>query len=119
MRYTIQISRNEDINLVEAQEQARFIKSILEALDIPFDWNTDEPLSISNRVILRNLLTKNNIKMVDDMNDGLKLYLKEERIAEWYKPTHKLVQDIKEPNRKKALFVEVYVNFWTIFEDNK
>lgn len=117
MEYCILLNRNEDTKSVEGQEQSRFIKSILEALEVPIEFNPDEALSIENRQKLRHHFKEFNLHIIDDINGGIKVYVGEDLIGEWYKSTYKLKQDLTQKHHQDRLFLEMLVKFWTIFEE--
>lgn len=117
MKYNILLSRSEDTKTVEGQEQARFIKSVLEALEVPIEFNPEEPLSIVDHQKLRKSFKEFNIHVIDDIDGGIRVSIGDDLIAEWYKATYKLKKDPLEKNRREQLFLEMEINFWTIFED--
>jgi hypothetical protein len=114
MRYTILLERNENIHAVELQEQSRFIKSVLEALEIPFTWNLDEPLSVDKKIDLKKILRSYNVNILNDTAGGIEIFVDKECVAKWYKPEIKLKQDVK-----KQLLTELNINFWIVFEDGE
>lgn len=119
MQYTILLNKNEKTREIEAQEQARFIKSVLEALEVPIEWNPEEPLTIEKKIELRKAFATYNINIISDNDGGLKILANNERIGEWYKCGYKLKNDPKQEDRSKKLYLEMTVNFWTIFENNE
>lgn len=116
MRYTILLNRNENKQEIEAQEQSRFVKTILEALEIPVLLNPDEPLSIIDKIKLRKSLETYNISIISDFNDGMKVFANNELIGEWYKISYKLKKDDKQLNLDKKVYLEATMSFWTAFE---
>jgi hypothetical protein len=119
MRYTILLNKNENTKNVEAQEQARFVKSILEALEVPIAWDSEEPLSVDGKIELRKSLAVYNINIISDIDGGMKVYVHDDLIGEWYKCSYKLKKDSTQMNPAKKLYLEMTVNFWTIFENNE
>jgi len=117
MQYKILLARNENTKVIEKQEQSRFIKATMEAYGVPIDWNTDEPLSISDRNRIEKVLDSHNISVIDSNDGNIKMYVESELIGEWKKPFYVLKQDISKPDKKKQLYVEMNVNFWTVFEN--
>jgi len=118
MRYTILLNKNEKTRDIEAQEQARFVKSILEALEVPIEWNPEEPLSVDSKIGFRKALGVYNINIISDIDGGMKVYVHDDLIGEWYKCSYKLKKDSAQMNPTKKLYLEMTVNFWTIFENN-
>jgi hypothetical protein len=111
MNYIVQLDKNEDAQEVELQEQSRFIKSIIDALNFPISWNPDEHLTIEMKLSLRKQFDKFSIHILDDMNGGLKIYANSELLAEWKKPIYILKED-----KNKRIYKEMNVSFWTSFE---
>ncbi|HEY4877143.1 MAG TPA: hypothetical protein VIH86_16305 [Puia sp.] len=118
MRYTILLNRDEKTKAVEAQEQARFIKAILEALDILPDWNPDESLTIDSKIKFRKDLNTYNIHIADDADGGLKIYANNEVIGEWKKSKYILKTDRSQIDPNKKLYLEMHIDFWSIFEES-
>jgi hypothetical protein len=119
MQYNILLVKNEDKQEVEILEQSRFLKSLLEALEVPIIWNPEEPLSIDAKLKLRKSLNTYNINVIDDMDGGLKVFVDSDLIGEWYKCSYKLKEDLTQTDPRKKLYLEMSVNFWTIFENIK
>ena len=117
MKYKILLNKDDKTKEIEAQEQARFIKSILEAIDIPIQWNPDEPLSINDKIKFRNSLHTYGIHIIDDMDGGLKIFAKDELVAEWTKAKYKLKEDPSNINPNKRLYLEMNIEFWSLFEE--
>lgn len=116
MRYKILLDRNEDTRLAEAQEQARFIKTIFESLEIPIDYNPDEPLTVESKLALKEQLDKYRISVIDNLDGGIKIYVEKEVVGEWHKSTYKLKEDTAQIDRKKRFYKEMEVWFEHIFE---
>lgn len=119
MQYTILLDKNESTKQVAAQEQARFIKSILEALEVPLDWNPDEPLSVDKKIELLKILSNYNINIIDNLDGEISIYVNTDLIAEWKKCKYKLKRDLTQIDPKKKLYIEMEVSFWSIFENER
>lgn len=102
---------------IEAEEQTRFILSMVEALEVPFEWDSNEPLSVLDKIRLRKVLGQYNVSIIDDMDGGVKIFLEREKIAEWNKAQYLLKEDPSEVDPKKRLFVEMKCSFSSIFEE--
>lgn len=118
MKYTILLSKNEDTKAVEGQEQSRFIKSVLEALDIPIEYDPDQLLSIADHQRLRQSFKEFNIHIIDDVDGGVRITIGDDLIAEWYKSTYKLKQDPSQRDPRERIYLEMSINFWSIFEES-
>lgn len=119
MQYEILLSKSENTKAIEEQEQSRFIKSVLESLEVDIDYDPEEPLSGEDRQRLRSNFRQFNLGIIDDRDGGLKILLGQDLIAEWYKATYKLKQDLSEPDPHNRLYLEMSVSFWTIFEEEE
>lgn len=122
MQYTILLDKHENTKDVERQEQARFIKTVLDSLDVPIDWNPDESLTITSKLKLRQTLEMYNIHILDDTDSGIKIFVNRDLIGDWSKPHYILKTDYSQIDPNKKLYLEMNINFWTIFEeevDNK
>jgi hypothetical protein len=121
MHYAILLSRSENTKEVEAQEQARFIKSIFEALELPVEFDPEMPMSPEDRQKLRQDLKNFGLQIIDDLDGGIKVFLGENSdcIAEWHKATYKLKQDLSQASLFDRLYLEMNISFWSIFEEDE
>lgn len=119
MQYTILLSKNENTKEVEAQEQARFVKSVLETLEVPVDLKSEEPLSVDDKIKFRKALNNYNINIINDSDGGLKIFVNKDLIGEWFKCKYILKKDYNQIDPSKKLYLEMQVNFWTIFENTQ
>lgn len=119
MKYKVLLSRFEDTREFESQEQSRFINSIFEALELPINFDPDAPLTVEIRQEIRQKLKEFNIDIIDDMDKGIKIYIGDDIIAEWYKTIFKLKQDISQKDPQDRLYIEANINFWSVFEDKE
>lgn len=119
MRSILLLNSNENTRQVEDEEKTRFVRSILEIMQVPIDdfWIPDQPLSIENKIKLNSTLSTYNIQVIDDQDGGLKMYCDNEPIAEWKKCEYKLKRDLSQLDPRKQLFLEMKVDFWSIFEE--
>lgn len=117
MQYSILLDRNENTKEVEIQEQSRFVKSILEALQVPIEWDPEEPFSVETKRKFIKDLDNYKINIIDDMNGGMKIYVESDVIAEWKKPLFKLKQDKSQIDPKKQLYISMEVDFWSLFDE--
>lgn len=118
MQYKILLDRNEKTRDVEVQEQSRFIKSLIEALDIPIeDWDTEEPLSFEGKLNLKKTFQKYNINIINDGDSNIKVFVNSDLVGEWFKPKYKLKEDFSKINPKERLYYEMEVNCWSMFDE--
>lgn len=116
MQYTVLLDKHEDTKDVERQEQARFIKTVLDALEVHIDWNPEDILTIENKLKLRHSLETYNINILNDTDGCVKIFANKELIGDWSKPYYILKQDYSQIDHDKKLYFEMHINFWTIFE---
>jgi len=126
MKGTILLNYNENTHQVEEEEKTRFLREILTycfegipqvADQIAEIWNTDGPLPAAQKVKLRNILATYDIQVIDDLDGHLKVYLKDELMAEWFKCIYKLKKDLQVTDPRKRIFLEMEVNYWSVFEE--
>jgi len=118
MRYTILLKRNENTKNIETQEQSRFIKTILEALEVDINYKSEEPLSIEDKIRTRKSLEFYGITIIESHDGCLKIFAEKELIAEWKKPTYKMKKDLSQVDPNKKLYMEMNIEFWTVFEQD-
>lgn len=119
MKGTILLNHNENVKQVEDEEKTRFLKSILEQMGVPIQefWTSDAPLSVEQKIKLRNILVTYGIQIVDDLDGAMQIYVEKEKVAEWYKSTYKLKKDLRELDPRKQLYLEMEIECWSLFED--
>jgi|SRR6185436_9306086 len=120
MQGTILLNYNENIHKVEEEEKNRFLKGLLDQMGIPISefWSDDQPLSIDQKIKLRNLLITYSIQVIDDLDGHLTIYVEGELVGEWKKSTYKLKRDLSQIDPKKQLYLEMEINCWSLFEDS-
>lgn len=125
MKGTILLSYNENTKQIEDEEKTRFLHSFLEQCfesvpdvisQIQTIGNSNGILSASQKVKVRGVLATYGIQVIDDFDGHMQIYLDSELVAEWFKCTYKLKKDLREIDPRKRLYLEMAVNYWTIFE---
>lgn len=119
MEYVVLLDKSTNIREVEAEEQTRFVISIVEALEVPFEWDSNESFTILDKLRLRKALAQYNVSVIDDMEGGIKIFLEREQIAEWKKPLYILKEDPSQVDPKKRLYIEMKCSFSSIFEEEQ
>lgn len=120
MKAIILLNYDENTKMIEAEEKIRFLRSILEQMGLPIEefWSeTEDFLSIFQKMKLRNILNTYNIQVIDN-NEGLSIFMEGDKIAEWFRPNYKLKKDFSQLDPKKKLFLEMTIEFWSVFEEN-
>lgn len=122
MNETILLSYNENTKQVEEEEKTRFLRNLLEQIGVSVEdfWtSTDSSLSVDQRIKLRSILNTYNINVIDDLDGLLQVYIEGEKVAEWSKPSYKLKRDLREINPRKQLYLEMFIEYWSLFEDSE
>ena len=98
----------------------QWIKSVLEQTGLEFkdcfpESEDPEDLTFENKKNIRKILYDNKIEVID-IGDGCKLYIQEELIGEFKQPSYKLHFDGSKISKKDKWFVEIKINFWSVFD---
>jgi hypothetical protein len=119
MKSVILLNSAENTHQIEKEEQDRFVRNILETLELPITdlWDDAGVLSVENKIKLRSILTEYNIQVIDDSDGGLQIYCDGDIIGEWKKCEYSLKKDLKQKDPTKKLYLEMKVESWFILED--
>ena len=119
MKATILLNYNENTRQVEEEEKTRYLKDILERMGLPIQefWTTDNSLYIDQRIKLRDILVTYGIQVIDDLDGNMQIYVEGEKVAEWFKSSYKLKRDLRQVDPRKQLYLEMYVECWSLFEE--
>lgn len=121
MEYKVLLDPHQ-VHQVEEEEKSKFIRSILENLEIPLDdiWQYNQPfLETEQRRSLKKLLEQYNIEIYSTPDAGVELLIDNEKIAAWFKPTYILKKDHLAKDFKKNIYYEMQIKFWSIFEEGE
>lgn len=121
MKGTILLNSSEDTRKIEEEEKSRFIKGIIDSIGIPLEgiWDDDIELSIEKRIKLREIFSKYNVKVINYPDGVLEIYVDNDLIAEWKKCEYVLKRDIAAIDPTKKLYLEMKINYWSIFENTE
>jgi hypothetical protein len=127
MKGTILLNHNENTKQIEEEEKQRFLRNLLEQMQIPINdfWATDAPLSVDQTIKLRSILNSFRIQVIDDLDGHMQIFFIDdangdyELVGEWHKCTYKLKRDLKQRDPRKQLYLEMEVNCWTLFEEQE
>ena len=121
MKGTLLLNYNENTKVVEEEEKNKFLHAILDQMGLPINefWEYDTPLEVQQRMQLRNLLNTYNVEVIDDLDGHLQIYVDDELIGEWHKCEYKLKKDLSQRDPKKKIYLEMQVNYWSIFEQQE
>ena len=123
---TILLNYNENVRQVEEEEKSRFLKGFLEQClaDVPemvdqiaAIWENDGPLPPIQKIKLRSILTTYGIQVIDEQDGTLVIYIENQKVGTFKKPTYKLKQDLTKLNRKERLYIEMTVECESMFEE--
>lgn len=121
---TLLVNR-EDLNKTIEIQKYEFMIWILETIGISkedlekcFPIEGFDSFGVEQRILLRSICDKYIIDIVDDKSGGMKIYVNNESlIAEWKKPWTIMRQDASIINPTKRFFMEIHLDWWTIFDD--
>jgi len=118
------LASRENFRKVEEEWQYEFIYYVLSSIGIPedildgcFPEEGAEGFTVEHRVELRKYMTTFDVKIIDDRDGGITMYLEEELIARWKKCKFSLREDPKEVDPAQRIYVEVQADIWTIFDE--
>ena len=116
MQYQILLDTSANTRQVEDQEKSRFIRSIIDCLNINIDFDPEQAQSMEDKISLRAQLNKFNITIIEDLDGGMQIFANRDKIGEWRKPKYKLKENVAERDPRKKLYMEMCVELWSSFE---
>ncbi len=121
MKGTLLLNYDENTRLVEDEERHRFLYSLLEQIGLPVNefWQGEINLSIDQKIKLRNILATYGIQVIEDIDGHMQVYAENELVGEWNKCNYKLKKDLRQLDPKKRLYLEMYIDYWSIFEEQE
>lgn len=121
MKGTLLLNHGENTRQVEEEEKSRFLYSLLEQMGVPVNefWSGETVLTVPQRIKLRNILSTYNIQIIDDLDGHMQVYVENELVGEWNKATYKLKRDLRQLDPRKQLYLEMTVDYWSIFEQQE
>lgn len=121
MKDTIDLNTTQDTKQIEKAGQTSFLIDLLGQMGVPivdlFEGDIDLN-DVTQRMKLRKVLLDYNVQVIDDNDGGMKVFVDQELIGEWYKCTYILKRDHSKLDPKKQLYLQMAVNYWSIFEEN-
>lgn len=121
MQGTLLLNYDENTKLVEEEEKNKFLHALLEQMGIPVTdfWTNNSVLTVDQRIKLRNILSTYNVQVIDDLDGHMQVYVEDELVGEWFKCEYKLKRDLRHRDPRKQLYLEMKVNYWSIFEEQE
>jgi len=121
MKGTLLLNYDENTKAVEEEERTRFLHSLLEQMGIPVNefWTGELNLSVDQRIKLRNILATYSVQVIEDLDGHMQVYVENELVGEWHKCSYKLKKDLRQIDPKKRVYLEMEINYWSIFEEQE
>lgn len=119
MRKVLNLRYGSNTKQVEDEGRLDFLKNLLDKMGVPTNdfWSEGGAPSIIQRKKIRGILTQYKIH-IDDIEESMSVYVESELVAKWNKMLCKIKRDLsQEP--KKQLYIEMTVDSWTIFDNEK
>lgn len=119
MKQVILLNANEDTHRVEEEEKMRFLQGLLQQMGVSvFEiWKEELILDVDGRRELRNVLSKFNIHVADDLAGNLEVWVKGSKAGEWRKCSYILKEDLREKDRRKRFYLEMHTDSWSLFDN--
>jgi hypothetical protein len=119
MQGTILLNYDENTRRVEEEEKSKFLRSVLDEMGVPVSefWTSDAPLTINQKIKLREILGAYSIQVIDDLDGHMQIYVEGELIGEWNKCTYKLKRDLQQLDPRKQLYLEMKIDCWSLFDE--
>lgn len=114
----------EDIKAIQDEESTFFVFETLVNCGISEEelapcLPVDGPLTVEQKIHLRNVCLVRNLVISNDLEGGVKIYSSDHLIAEWKKPTFVLRVDRNTIDRTKRMHVEIHCSWWSRFEEQE
>jgi len=117
MGIIITLKRDEQMDM-ESKEKSKWVREVLGKIGLPVEsWA--ENLSMDDLRKLRVELKTLEIEILDDSNSGIKIYYREDLIAEWFKPNYVLRESPRKIGRdpKDRYYLEMHLNCRDVFNE--
>lgn len=106
---------------VETEERDKFLHSLLSEMGIPIInlWNLNDEITPIQKAELRNSLKNYNVQVIDESDGTMEVYVENKIVGRWNKPLYQIKRDYSKLDKKKQLYIELKLDYWSIFEENK
>ena len=121
MKTSILLNYNENFKKIEDEEKLVFLFDLLNKIGVPIDGielPENLSLSVENKIKLRSLLTTYGIQVIDNRDGSMQIFIDNQLVADWHKPIYKLKKDLSQLDRKKQLYVEMTIEYNSLFESS-
>ena len=120
----LQIIKADKDNYREVLNQVRFdwVCSVLSQTGMNLDncfpeSGNYQDQTLEQKAQLRNNLNDNNILIIDEVDNSLKIYIQDQIIGEWKKPLYIRKEDLSEINPKKRIYIEINIDCFSVFDE--
>lgn len=111
----IKLRRDQQVE-IELQEKTKWVRLILGKLGLPVEkWK--ENLTMDDLRKIRLELKSLEIDIIDDSNNGIEIYIKNDLIAEWRKPHYILKKNPEERDSRYKYYLEMYPQTKSVFQE--
>lgn len=113
MTYTVLLDVRADRLSAEGEEKAKFLRMVLEAMNVEIDdlWAEGTELSIDTKLKLRGRFNELGLIVLDNVGGTFEVWFESQPIAVMEKPSYVLKRDLDVPDPKKQLYLEMHVSF--------
>lgn len=120
---SIVLSDREEVRNIEAELKHDFVIDVLDNTGIPenvikecFPEGGYKNFDVEHKIKLRKHLKNFDVNVIDDLDGGIKIFVGKDLVAEWKKCHFILKKDLKKIDPAQKIYVEIHIDFWTIFE---
>jgi len=113
---TVLLVNRHEAREIEYEEKVKWLRSILEQIGVPLDDWPESP-SMENLRDMRSLLRHWEIDVINDSDDGLLIYFNNDLVAQWIRPTYKMIEDPKEKDHRYRFYYEMHLNYKDILNN--
>lgn len=119
MEQVILLNATENTRQVELEERERFVRAVLEAMELPLEgvWDENSVLSTEGKIKLRGILSAYKIEVIDNMGGEVKIYLEDQLVGEWKKCRYVLKKDLGQRDPRKRLYLEMHTQCSSVFDE--
>ncbi len=123
MEMKFSLNYSENVQEVEKEKKFFFLQYLIEKVsecsngigELEYVLDLDyADLDIENKIKLDQILEKEKIQVIDE--EDMEVYMDNDLIGVWYKPTYKLKRDYDQIDYRKQLYQEMSCSFKTVFD---
>jgi len=114
---TVILVNRHEVREIEHEEKVKWLRSMLEQIGVPLDDWPETP-SMENLRNMRSLFRQLQIDVINDSDDGLLVYFNNKLVAQWVRPTYKMIEDPNEKDQRYRFYYEMHLNCKDVFANN-